>query len=79
MSLKTSKNIKHRSNASNLAMEPLEERMMLSTVEIFAAGSTGQENLDLFIDDEFETTFFNVGGDVSAREFQTLTSRQTGY
>ena len=60
-------------------MEPLEERMMLSTVEIFAAGSTGQENLDLFIDDEFETTFFNVGGDVSAREFQTLTSRQTGY
>ena len=47
--------------------------MMLSTVEIFAAGATGQENLDLFIDDQYVTTFFNVGGDVDQRDFVRLT------
>ena len=41
------------SNSQNenlkLSLEQLEDRMMLSSVEIFAAGSTGEENLDLFI------------------------------
>lgn len=53
-----------------LNVERLESRQMLSSVEIFAAGTTGQENLDLFIDDQFVTTFFSVGGDVDARSFQ---------
>jgi len=72
MSLQPKKNTLSQSIAHNLAVEPLEERMMLSTVEIFAAGSTGHENLDLFIDGAYETTFFNVGGDVSAREFESF-------
>ena len=42
---------------------------MLSTVQIFAAGSTGEENLDLFIDGNYETTFESVGGDVRSRDF----------
>ena len=56
-----------------LQLEQLEDRMMLSTVEIFAAGATGQENLDLFIDDQYVTTFLNVGGNVDQRDFVQLT------
>ena len=56
-------------NPSSLQLEVLETRMMLSTVQIFAAGSTGEENLDLFIDGEYETTFESVGGDVRSRDF----------
>ena len=46
---------------------------MLSTVEVFAAGSTGQENLDIFVNGQYETTFHHVGGDVSSRSFVKLT------
>ena len=56
-----------------LSLEVLEDRMMLSSVEIFAAGSTGEENLDLLIDGEVVQTFFNVGGDASTRDFQRFT------
>lgn len=56
-----------------LNVEALEERMMLSTVEIFAAGATGQENLDLFIDGQLQQTFFSVGGDASIGQFRRLT------
>ena len=41
-----------------LHIEPLEERLMLSTVEVFAAGATGEENLNIFINGQFETAFF---------------------
>ena len=41
---------------------------MLSTVEVFAAGTTGEENLDLFISGQLEATFSNVGGDVQQRD-----------
>ena len=54
----------------SLNLEVLEDRMMLSTVEIFAAGATGQENLELFVNDQFVQTFSNVGGDASSRQFQ---------
>ena len=55
-----------------LNVEQLEDRLMLSTVEVFAAGSTGEENLDIFINGQFETTFFAVGGDVDQRDFVRL-------
>ena len=51
-----------------LHIEPLEERLMLSTVEVFAAGATGEENLNIFINGQFETAFFDVGGDVQQRD-----------
>ena len=60
-------------NANQLNVEALEERMMLSSVEIFATGVTGQENLDLLIDGQVVQTFFNVGGDASTRSFERLT------
>ena len=60
-------------NANQLNVEALEDRMMLSSVEIFAAGATGQENLELLIDGEVVQTFYNVGGDASTRDFQKFT------
>lgn len=45
---------------------------MLSTVEIFAAGATGEENVDLFINGQYETTFFNVGGNIDDRTFESF-------
>ena len=57
----------------NLSLERLEDRLMLSTVEVFAAGATGQENLDIFINQQYVTTFNNVGGDVDQRDFVQLT------
>ena len=56
-----------------LSLEVLEDRMMLSSVEIFAAGATGEENLDLLIDGQVVQTIFNVGGDASTRDFQRFT------
>ena len=62
-----------RDTNSSLNVEALENRMMLSsTVEIFAAGATGQENLELFVNGEFQQTFFNVGGDASVGQFERL-------
>ena len=42
---------------------------MLSTVEIFAAGSTGQENFDLLVNNQVVATFSNVGGNADQRDF----------
>ena len=58
---------------SPLALEELEDRQMLSTVTIFAAGDTGTESIQLNINDVVVSTFENVGGDADARQFQQLT------
>ena len=63
---------KKSDSGSTLQLESLESRMMLSSVSIFAAGQTGAENLDLFIDGQFVTTFNDVGGDVGSRDFVEL-------
>ena len=62
-----------RNRSASLALESLEDRMMLSSVQIFAAGTTGTESLDLRINDVVVSTFENVGGDASNRQFQQLT------
>ena len=56
-----------------LSVEALEDRVMLSSVEIFAAGATGQENLNLLVDGQVVQTFFDVGGDASTRDFTRFT------
>ncbi|MFK7769886.1 MAG: carbohydrate-binding domain-containing protein [Mariniblastus sp.] len=58
---------------SGLGLETLEPRMMLSTVQIFAAGGSGQESITLYQGDSQLATFENVGGDASAREYVELT------
>ncbi len=55
-----------------LQVETLESRMMLSSVQIFAAGATGTESLELKVNDVVAATFDNVGGDVDGRQFETL-------
>ena len=67
-----SKNAPQRSTHSPLAVERLEERQMLSTVDIVAAGATGQETIELIIEGETVAVFENVGGDFDNREFVTL-------
>ena len=69
----SSKTTDDRNQPASLALESLENRMMLSSVQIFAAGTTGTESLDLRINDVVVSTFENVGGDASNRQFQQLT------
>ncbi len=63
----------YSSNPEQLQLEPLEERMMLSTVvEIFAAGETGEESFNLLVDGEVAQTFEAIGGDADSRDFVQL-------
>jgi hypothetical protein len=62
----------------SLELEPLEERMMLSTVSIFAMGSTGQENLELQIDGQTVQTFENVATDGQTLTYETSQSVSPG-
>ena len=55
---------------SRLSIEALEDRMMLSTVSIFASGSTGAESIDVFAGGETRT-FDNVSADGDVFVFET--------
>jgi peroxidase len=55
-----------------MELERLEERQLLSAVDIFAAGQTNQETLQLKIDDVVVQTWSNVGGDANAGVFEKL-------
>ena len=46
---------------------------MLSTVEIFAAGETGQEAFNLIINGDVVQTFQSVGGDFESVSYTHLT------
>ena len=56
-----------------LQVETLEARQMLSTVQIFAAGSTGAEEIQLSIDGNTVATFNDLGTGANAGDFRTLT------
>ena len=57
----------------NLAVEELEQRQMLSTVQIFAGGTTGQEQIQLFIGDEAVATYSGLGDGADAGFVRTFT------
>ena len=63
-----------KSESQNLSLEceSLEERQMLSSVDIFAAGVTNQETIELQIDGQTVQTFENVGGDANSGDFVKL-------
>ena len=63
----------------NLSLESLEQRQMLSSVDIFAAGETNQETLQLKIDDVVVQTWFNVGGNANTGEFEKLSFSTDGH
>lgn len=59
------KNITDRDAYLPLNCETLEERQMLSTVDIFAAGTTNQEVIELQIDGQVVQTWSDVQGDAN--------------
>ena len=60
-------------NDLSLELETLEQRQMLSTVQIFAAGTTGQEQIQLFVEDEFVASYNNLGNGANSGTFRTRT------
>ena len=52
--------------------ESLEERQMLSSVDIFAAGTTNEEIIELQIDGQTVKTVENLGGDANSGSFVKL-------
>ena len=65
---------------SGLAISQSTRNQYRSTlpITIRAAGSTGQEEMQLLIDGEVVRTFTNIGGDPDAREFQNYTYNANG-
>lgn len=61
---------------TGLMIEPLEERMMLSTVTVFAAGSTGEESFRLVAGND-TVIFENVGGNAANGNFQEFVFEST--
>ena len=75
--MKFNRNKKNLTAAKNnrpkgLRMEPLEDRMMLSGVEVFAAGDLGGEQFALNIDGQ-TVEIFTVTQELSTFEFQSDT------
>ena len=60
-----------RSTQATLFFESLEPRVMLSTLEIIAAGAEGDEQMELLIDGATVATFDNIGGNAYGRVFET--------
>ena len=52
--------------------ETLEQRQMLSSVDIFAAGTTNEEIIELQIDGQTVQTIENIGGDANSGSFVKL-------
>ena len=66
-------NDSHDNQQLQLHLENLEDRQMLSAVDIFAAGVTNDETIELQIDGAVVQTWENVGGNADAAEFVQLT------
>lgn len=66
-----------RNPEPHLFVEALELRQMLSTVQIFAAGTTGQEQIQLVIDNQVVATYSGLGTGAYAGDFQTFTFQTT--
>lgn len=62
----------YENESSRLCVEQLEPRMMLSTVQIFAAGSEGGEQMVLQLNDTTEQSW-NVAAGANTGSFQTYT------
>ena len=56
-----------------MTFETLESRHMLAVVQVFAAGETNQENIQLLIDGTPVANWNDVGGNADSRQFVTLT------
>ena len=70
-SLSPNKSSRQSSANTQLSVENLEPRMMLSTVEIFAAGTSGFEQFELQINGAAVQTF-TAGSGIESRNFQSF-------
>ena len=61
------------SKRKKMTFETLESRHMLAVVQVFAAGETNQENIQLLIDGTPVANWNDVGGNANSRQFVTLT------
>ncbi len=59
------------STSHRLECETLENRLMLSAVEIIAAGVTNAEQMELQIDGQVVQTWDNIGGDAYGGQFES--------
>ena len=67
---RTNKN--SRSHTDDFSCEQLEQRILLSTVEILAAGQTNDESISLEIDGVEVQSWDNLGGNSFTGQFETL-------
>ena len=67
------KRLKDHQPQQHLQLEDLEQRQLLSSVDIFAAGATNQETIQLKIDDAVVQTWHNLGGNADAGDYSVLT------
>ncbi len=62
---------KSKADQPALNVETLEDRMMLSSVQVIAAGVENTEAMSLQIDGQTVQTWNNIGGDADAGQYQT--------
>lgn len=72
-----------KSRRTDWSIKSLEPRLMLAgdlgqQITIVAAGTTGEETMELRIDDQVVQTWENVGGDPGAGQLETFTYQTTG-
>ena len=62
----------------SLAPESLEPRMMLSSVQILAAGTTGQEQIEFQVEGQTVQTFSGLGSGAYSGNYVTLSLNTAG-
>ena len=65
-------------NSISLDCESLEPRMMLSSVQVIAAGTTGAEQIELEVNGAVVQTWNNLGSGAYGGEFTTLSFQTSG-
>lgn len=64
---------RHRSARPKITFEKLEDRKLLATLDILAAGTSGTEQINLVVDNQVVATFDDLGTGAYANRFNTLT------
>lgn len=59
-------------DCSQLRLETLEDRVLLSSVQVFASGSTGEETFDLLVNDEVVESFQLIAVEQEVFQFDTF-------
>ena len=63
---------RRRSARPKITFEKLEERKLLATLDILAAGTSGTERINLYVDSQIVATFDDLGTGAYSNRFNTL-------